>query len=274
MILATPSQKKAAPTLAQQANRHDYYERSVQTPDVDAKFLDRTFRKIRGRRAHILREDFCGTAALCAEWVKLHREHRAYGIDLCEETLNYGIGKHLVPLGEQAARIHLMRQDVRKPIGVRADIACAFNFSYFAFKQREVLRDYLATVREGLVDDGILFLDLFGGPESMDLREEETEHDDFTYIWDQDDFNPITHEMRCYIHFAFPDGSKIRRAFRYDWRLWQIPEIKDVAREAGYRDFIVYWEGTDEDGDGNGIFRPTRKGDDAEAFIAYLLCVK
>lgn len=274
MILATSPRTSIKRTLAQQANRHDYYERSVQTPDVDAQFLDRTFRRISGRRAHVLREDFCGTAALCAEWVKRHRQHRAYGIDLCEKTLNYGIRKHVVPLGEQAARITLMRRDVREAVDFRADIACAFNFSYFAFKQRSILRDYLATVREGLADDGLLFLDSFGGPESMDLREECTEHDDFTYVWDQDDFNPITHDIRCYIHFEFPDGSALRRAFRYDWRLWQIPEVEDIAREAGYRDFIVYWEGTDDEGEGNGIFRPTRKGDDAEAFIAYMVCVK
>ncbi|MBD3235347.1 MAG: class I SAM-dependent methyltransferase [Candidatus Eisenbacteria bacterium] len=274
MLPTTVAPRSRTRTLAQQANRHEYYERSVQTPDVDAQFLDRTFRRLRRRRAHVLREDFCGTAALCAEWVKRHREHRAYGIDLCEKTLNYGIQQHLVPLGERAARVHLLRCDVRQPVDFRADIACAFNFSYFAFKQRHVLLDYFRAVRDSLADDGVFFLDIFGGPESMDLREERTEHDEFTYVWDQDQFNPITHEMRCYIHFEFPDGSALRRAFRYEWRLWQIPEIEDIVREAGYRDFIVYWEGTDADGDGNGVFRPSRKGDDAEAFIAYLVCVK
>ena len=269
----TPTAKR--PRLATRANRHHWYERSVQTPDLDAVFMDRTFYRLRGRRARVLREDFCGTAALCAEWVKLHADNRAYGIDLDEKTLNWGIREHLVPLGERAARVVLMQRDVRQATSFKPDVAAAFNFSYFTFKDRPALRGYLESVHRGLARDGILFMDIFGGCESMDLREERTVHKDFTYVWDQDAFNPITHEIKCHIHFEFPDGSAIRRAFTYDWRLWQIPEVGELAREAGFKDFAVYWEGTDhKTSEGNGIFRPSKKGDDSPAFIAYLLCIK
>jgi cyclopropane fatty-acyl-phospholipid synthase-like methyltransferase len=262
-------------TLARDADLLRCYERAVQAPAVDAEFMDRTFQRLRARRAHVLREDFCGTAALCAAWIRRNPDHRAYGIDLCEKTLNWGIRTHLLPMGADAARVTLLKRDVRDAVDFKADVAAAFNFSYWTFKDRPTMRAYFEQVRDGLVDDGLFYLDLFGGARAAEVRMERKRFGDFTYIWDQHAFNPITHEIQCYIHFKFRDGSRIHRAFSYGWRIWHIPELEDIAREAGYRDFIVYWEGTDlETGEGNGVFRPSRKGDDAESFIAYLVCVK
>jgi cyclopropane fatty-acyl-phospholipid synthase-like methyltransferase len=262
-------------TLAQRADRHVCYELAVQHPPSDAAFIARTFEQLRGRPARILREDFCGTAALCATWVKRHPENRAYGIDLDPEPLNYGIQKHLLPLGRRASRVTLIRRDVRDPMEFRVDAVAAFNFSYFTFHDPARLIEYFRRARGGLVRDGILYLDLFGGPESMELREERTRYRSFTYVWDQAAFNPITHEITCHIHFEFPDRSVIRRAFTYHWRLWQIPELEWLARQAGFRATRVYWEGTDHrKGEGNGIYRPSRKGDNATAFLAYLVCSK
>ena len=34
--------------------------------------------------------------------------------------------------------------------------------------------------------------------------------------------------VTLHIHFEFPDGSRIERAFGYHWRLWQIPELHDL----------------------------------------------
>ena len=273
-----PNSESYAPqtkTLAQLTDRFVCYERSVQHPPADVAFIQRTFRSLRGRSPRVLREDFCGTAALCAEWVRRNPENIARGIDLDERTLNSGIRRHVVPLGRRAARVELIRADVRSRFPFKSDVAVAFNFSFFCFKERETLGRYLKSVRASLVDDGVLYLDIFGGPEAMELREEKTDFGDFTYVWDQAAFNPITHEMRCHIHFEFPDGSLMRRAFTYDWRLWSIPEIERMAREAGFSDFLVYWEGTDKkSGEGNGIYRPSRKGDNAPAFVCYLLAVK
>jgi len=272
----TPGKRRAkSATQAQRAEKFVCYERAVQAPEVDAGFIDRTFRRQRGRAPRILREDFCGTAALCADWVKRHSENRAIGIDLHEPTLNWGIRRHLVPLGAAASRVELIRQDVREPIGRRADAVAAFNFSYCVFKERATLRRYLGSVRKGLKPDGILFMDLFGGPEAMELREERTRYEAFDYVWDQAAFNPITHEITCHIHFEFRDGSDMRRAFTYHWRLWQIPEIREIALEAGFRECIVYWEGTERaTGEPNGVFRPSLKGDNAPAFVSYLVCLK
>ena len=40
--------------------------------------------------------------------------------------------------------------------------------------------------------------------------------------------NPITHATTCHIHFKFPDGSKLKKAFTYEWRLWTAPEIREL----------------------------------------------
>ena len=63
--------------------------------------------------------------------------------------------------------------------------------------------------------------------------------------------------MRCHIHFKFPDGSRIKNAFSYDWRLWTLPEVQELLAEAGFDRITVYWQGTDEEtGEANGEFEP------------------
>ena len=68
-------------------DRHALYQRAVQTPDVDAAFLDRLHRRLVGRPAMLFREDFCGTAALSCAWVELGPGRRAIGVDLDRPTL-------------------------------------------------------------------------------------------------------------------------------------------------------------------------------------------
>ena len=81
-------------------------------------------------------------------------------------------------------------------------------------------------------------LDAFGGYEAHQLLEERTKHKGFTYVWDQSSFNPVNHDLKCFIHFEFSDKSSIKRAFVYDWRLWTLPEIKDCLHEAGFKRLI------------------------------------
>ena len=84
----------------------------------------------------------------------------------------------------------------------------------------------------------------------------------------------ITGDCTCYIHFKFPDGSKLKRAFSYAWRLWTAPELKDMLHDAGFRKVTVYWEGEDEDGEGNGEFTPSETGEADLAWIAYIVAEK
>jgi hypothetical protein len=256
------------------ADRHWLYERSVQNPAEEVRFIRRVFRREYGRVPTSLREDFCGTAWLCRHWVLARREHTAVGVDLHGPTQAWGLRHNVQSLGEPGRRIQLLQDDVRNVSRPRADVISAQNFSWWTFHTRAELGGYFANARRSLRDEGMLLLDIYGGPEAQSAQEEEREQDGWTYIWDQDSFNPITHRYRCHIHFRFPDGSELKRAFSYDWRLWSIPETRDLLDESGFRRTVVYWESADADGEPSGIFRPGTRGDDAPAWVAYILAFK
>lgn len=95
--------------------------------------------------------------------------------------------------------------------------------------------EYFEAVRAALKPDGIFFMDCFGGYESFKVCKESRDiGNGIKYVWDQHDYNPITGEMQCYIGFKFPDGSKNMRAFEYNWRMWTLPEIREILADAGF----------------------------------------
>ncbi|MEN1729380.1 MAG: class I SAM-dependent methyltransferase [Pseudomonadota bacterium] len=268
--------KNATKTQAEQGDRHVLYEASVQDPETEMEFVSETFAELRDRDLQLIREDFCGTANTAAYWVGLDASHRAIGVDLDSDTLQWGRDHHLGRLSAAAReRISLIEADVLEVRTDPVDAILAMNFSYYLFMSRDTLREYFQRALDALCDDGILFLDAFGGYDAHRELEERTEYDDFTYVWDQASFDPISHAMTCQIHFEFPDGSKLKRAFEYHWRLWTLPEIKELLLEAGFSRATVYWEGTDEDtGEGDGIYSASETGDADAGWICYLVAEK
>ncbi|NNF16965.1 MAG: class I SAM-dependent methyltransferase [Gammaproteobacteria bacterium] len=262
--------------MADVADRHQLYEMSVQSVETEVEFLGDTYRSVRGRPAISLREDFCGTAAAACEWIKVNPEHTAIGIDIDGEVLEWGLNHHIAKLDDAGrARLRIVEDDVLHAEVEPVDILTAFNFSYWIFKTRDSLRNYFAIARDGLKDDGLFFIDAFGGSEAHDVMEEETEHDGFTYIWQQGSFDPITHDLSCYIHFEFPDGSRLKRAFSYHWRLWMLPELQELLTEAGFSNVTVYWQQEDDDDDEEeGDFEPATRGEPDPAWIAYIVAEK
>ena len=263
------------PSMAELADRHELYENSVQNAETEVDFVSETFELIRQRKLKLLREDFCGTASVCGEWVSRGKDHRAIGIDLDEDVLQWGREHNLSKLNdEQRSRVTLLKEDVLTTQPEKAEAILAMNFSYWYFKTREVLRGYFEHVREGLSDDGVFFLDCFGGYEAFQLMEESTENEGFTYTWDQSEYNPITGDYVCHIHFEFPDGSKMKEAFTYEWRLWTMPELRELLVEAGFKNVTTYWEGSDEDGDGDGNYEATEEGDADAGWVCYIVAEK
>ena len=145
------------------ADRHQLYQWTVQNPEFELDFFDRVFRKRHGRRPRILREDFCGTALLSSAWVESRRDRHAIGIDLDTDTLAWGRKHNLARLDGAAKRIELLAQDVRAVTRPKADVACAYNFSYYLIYPFTDLVTYLACVRRSLNKDGMIFLDAYGG---------------------------------------------------------------------------------------------------------------
>lgn len=48
----------------------------------------------------------------------------------------------------------------------------------------------------------------------------------------------------CKIHFEFPDGSWIKNAFSYDFRVYTIPEVREALSMAGFRKTHIWWTET------------------------------
>lgn len=262
-------------TMAEQADRHELYEASVQNVEEECKFVSSTFEKLKGRAPLSWREDFCGTASAACEWVRRDDQRTAVGVDIDPEVLEWGRNNRVSKLdASEKARLRLIEANVLEVDTGKVDCVGAFNFSYWIFQTRPLMLEYFRKIRETLVDDGVFFLDAFGGYEAYEEMTEKTKYENFTYVWDQSRYSPVTGEMDCYIHFKFPDKSKLKKAFRYTWRLWSLPEITEMLSEAGFRNPTVYWEGTDKDGEGNGVFTPDGHGEADAGWIAYIVAEK
>ena len=261
---------------AAKADIHDLYELSVQEPEADCDFVDQAWQELRGRAPRHLREDFCATAITAIEWVKRDRLHTSIGVDLDSDVLAVAhkrVAKRLKPI--QRKRMKLVEENVLKVETRPMDCVLATNFSYYIFKARRTMKRYFKRVHQALVDDGLFVLDAYGGSDSFLEMKEPREVDGFTYIWEQEHYNPISGDVINHINFRFPDNTRIDHAFTYEWRLWTIPEISEMLRESGFSDVVVYWEGTDEETDeGNGEWSVSRVGEACEGWVAYLVGVK
>ena len=276
--------KKKGLRLADTLDRHVLYQHAVQGVEAEIDFVEETYKSLRNRMPRVLREDFCGTAHTSCEFVKRNSENRAIGVDIDGPTLEWGREHNVNTLkGDGAQRVKLLQEDVMTVKTEPVDVVMAMNFSYFLWQTRDELRSYFKQARTALKDDGILILDCYGGSESYaevtDVKEIEPEDGvtpDFDYIWEQERYNPITGHMRCKIHFKFKDKSKMKDAFVYEWRMWSLPELREVLAEAGYKSATVYWEGTDEDDpeEGNGEFTPTMEGEADPAWVCYIVAEK
>ena len=252
-------------------DKYELYRKAVQSAENDVQFIQNTYRDLKGKAAKVLREDFCGTFALSTEWIKLNANHSAIGVDLDPEPMEYGKHHYLTKLkADQVKRLQLIEGNVLEPNLPKADVAIAMNFSYFCFKQRETMKKYFANVYKSLNKDGIFLVDIFGGSQCQDAIEDVIRHDGFSYYWDQTNFDPVTHEALFHIHFRVK-GKKIEQVFTYDWRLWSIPELREIMAVVGFKKTHVYWEGTDKDGGGNGEFTRTEKGEACLSWIAYIV---
>jgi hypothetical protein len=253
-------------------DRYEYYRKSVQSAETDVEFYRDTYKEIRGKLPTVFREDFCGTFALSCEWVKLNKSFKAIGVDLDPDPLVYG-KEHYLPLlaEEQQRRVTIVQKDVLSPKLPKADIIVAANFSYFVFKTRQRMKEYFMKAKKSLNRDGVFVVDCFGGSLCQDGNEESTRHKSFTYYWEQVDFDPITHRAHFNIHFRPHGKPKLERVFSYDWRMWTIPELRDILEEVGFKKTTVYWEGTKRDGTGNGVFSATNVGESCLSWIAYIV---
>lgn len=268
------SEKLKLGSKHQPFDKYALYKASVQSPETDVEYLRDTYKEHKKRLPTTLREDFCGTHAICCEWVKLSPKLKAIGVDLDPEPIEYGQKNYQSELSEdQRDRIQIVNMNVLEKGLPKADVIAALNFSYFIFKSRSVLKTYFENCLKSLNKDGILVVDCFGGSACMESNEEETEFEDedFSYFWDQDLFDPVNNYALFHIHFKRKGEKKRTKLFTYDWRMWSIPEIREIMLEAGFKKAHVYWEGTTKDGEGDGEFKITTKGEECESWVSYVV---
>ncbi len=242
--------------LVPTCDRHALYEVAVQSVQWELDFLARLYQRRNGREARRFREDFCSTAALATAWALRDPKNHAVAVDLDPEPLAWARRHRLPFVPEAAPRVRLVRADVRRPRQPPVDVACALNFSWWVFHQRAQVLAYLKAARAGLRPGGLLVMDAFGGADAEKALIERTRKargrtpdglptPAFTYVWDQARVNALDRRLLAYIHFELRDGRKLQRAFVYDWRMWTLPELRELAAEAGFRDFEIYSEGWD-----------------------------
>lgn len=253
-------------------DRYEYYLRSVQDPPSTVRFLQRLFRERRGRDAQVLGEDFCAAFSISCAWVKSGPRRHAIGVDLDPEPLAYGRKHYANALSDEArSRLMLYRSDVLSPRLPSVEMIASLNFSYYVFHTREQLVAYFRNCRRRLGKHGVFVLDAFGGPETQKANQDREKRDGFFYYWEQANFDPISHRATFYIHFQRPGERTRKRVFKYDWRMWTIPELREALVEAGFPSVDVYWEGADGKGAGNGVFRRRLRGEADAAWVAYLV---
>jgi SAM-dependent methyltransferase len=263
-------------------HRHRFYEAAVQNVEVDVDFVERVYRRLNGRLPGTLREDFCGTASLASAFAARRPDNRAWGVDLHGPTLDWG-RRNRLGARRVEDRVELECRDVRLAGGPPVDLLVAFNFSFFLFPKRGEMLDYFRAARRSLEPGGLFVLDAFGGTDSFQATTEDTEIEAtvgvdgvalpaFTYTWDQVAFNAVDHWMRCAMHFTPAGGDTVRNVFRYAWRMWTLPEIRELLAEAGFDDVEVYGEGWDAGtGEGNGIFRRRTRLPNDGSWVVYLV---
>ena len=89
MLKITQPEITSAPlTMAEQADKFDCYQKSVQSPKHEVEFFEQAYRDVAGSKPRILREDFCGTFAVCCTWVKSRIFMWSSGFDMFYLNLN------------------------------------------------------------------------------------------------------------------------------------------------------------------------------------------
>jgi hypothetical protein len=238
-------------------SRHECYELCVQSP----RHIVAMLRAIHANEPLLLREDFCGTAAVARRWCEEGRARgdssRALAIDLDDDCLARAERLAADGGGAGAAdRLSLRRGDaILAPDEEAADVVFVGNFSIGYIHRRAGLVAYLRRTRERLArgnggfGGGVFVCDLYGGAGAFRLGSLDRTHmsrgpEVIKYHWEHEAADPTTGMVRNSISFrVIRDGELVAqwdRAFVYEWRLWSIPELADALVEAGFHSPAVY----------------------------------
>lgn len=253
------------------------YEQAVQHPLAEVGFLERAFEREHGTMPTLLREDFAGTCSVAAAWCDSHPDRQAMAVEHHGPTLRWATRRH-----RDVDDLHPVEADVLDIASPRVDVVAALNFSTFIYHDRAALLRYFKHARRCLRKPGVLVIDAYGGPgamrpgtQSVAVPPGPVTPDGFTYHWEQRSFDAVSAKVDCRIHFEFADGTRRDSAFRYDWRLWTVPELIELMGEAGFSRAAFWCDRYDaEAGVSDGRFKPRRRMDAREDWVGYVVGVR
>lgn len=240
-------------------DRFACYETCVQSVGWVSGFL----RALHGQQPRVLREDFCGAAALSRRWVAdLRRkglEGSAVAVDLDPGALDRARDELLAD-PDAAAHVRLVRVDaVHAPVepADACDVIFVGNFSIGYIHDRPTLVGYLRRSAQRLklgaagFGGGVFVCDTYDSPTKYTLgalqrRHPSKGHEIVHYTWEHRKADALTGMVTNAIHFRVElDGEIIAEhtdAFIYRWRLWSIPELREAMLEAGFASTEVHQE--------------------------------
>ncbi|KAL3137735.1 hypothetical protein ABBQ38_005000 [Trebouxia sp. C0009 RCD-2024] len=289
--------------LSEPCDRHDLYQKAVQSPAGDISYMLRFFRQYVGLQVPLhLREDFSGTSFICATWCKADVRRTALGIDIDREALAWGWrhnGQAL--LGQPENQMCLVQANVLQNLATYpdagqivadqlltpaqqeqleqhilrpADVICALNFSVFLLSSRQKVVEYFRLARAAMSaeDGGIFLLDMLGGhaAESVVKLHRQNEISGLSYLWEQARYDPVKRQLTCHISLKDPQSRQVlKHAFTYHWKIWTIPEVLELLHEAGFKEVHVWMRcmiGTEQE---LGDSPTNRQGDIENEFEIY-----
>lgn len=256
--------------------KYKLYEESVQSPGWQVEYLPQFHQWLVGKKPVSMREDFCGTGRISCEWVKESPLHRAVGLDLDLATLKYAKAVNRAALSpEQRRRVSFLRQNVLKPTREKFDWIGAYNYSFYVFHTRDELLQYFRAAYRSLKVKGTLFLEMSGGDGFKESFTEKRKFkvdgkSGFECVWRQLQFDPISHTCDYAIDFKLPKGKTVRNAFTYDWRIWELREVREALKDAGFSESVVLWENLDDPDE----YLPQEHGEYRRDWLAYVVGVK
>lgn len=228
----------------------DLYELCVQSPRSIVAFL----LSVHGQRPTVLREDFCGTAAVSRRWVheglKRGELWRAEAVDLDGAVLEYARASARAESVAEGIQF-LLTDAIHAGVDVfdEADVVYVGNFSIGEIHDRADLAAYFTRCRERLArgnrgfGGGVLVADLSAGPGcfaplEIRRRHRSRDHADVEYVWRHEQGDPVTRLVVNSISFSVRGASgpplELPRAFVYRWRVWSPEELAHAAGEAGF----------------------------------------
>jgi len=229
-------------------SKYELYQKSVQNVKKEVEFLKKTYRLLYNKIPTTFREDFCGTAMLSCEWVKSNVLNTAIGIDLDQETLDWGIKNNIENLSSGSDRIKLKKQNVLDEYNTneKFDIICSLNYSHFLLQKRKELVKYFKNVSNNLDSKGLFILDFYGGSHIfIDHKYQHNKSSNF-YEFSGKQMNILNNQSKCSLNYKIKK-NKFKPLFSFEFRIYSIIELKEALEESGFNEFKLFIKEINDD---------------------------